>query len=158
MPKVWDTIFCEVHAGMQSKLLKDKFKACETYTSSVVHKMSRNSSCCHADKHTHAKVCVCTHLASCAHLENVPDPPAPQGTLIPPQHVIARLVGEQDRPPMHGGVAQQHSLLLIPQRSQQCSLGVLLQQDLFVTLNATDNHLSQMCQHCQLLCREGARL
>ena len=143
---------------MQGNLLTQKLKTLETDTRSVVYRLSRSNNCCHADEHMHSNLFVCTYLAPCSHLEDVPDPPAPQGTLIPPQHVIAGLVGEQDWPPMHGCVTQQHSFLLVPQRSQQSSLGVLLQQDLFVTLNATDNHLGQMCQDCQLLCREGARL
>ncbi len=144
--------------AMQGNLLADKLNICEMHTSSVVYRLSRSNHCCHADEHMHSNQFMCTYLASCTHLEDVPDPPAPQGTLVPPQHVIAGLVGEQDWPSMHGGVTQQHSFLLIPQRSQQCSLGVLLQQDLFVTLNAANHHLSQMRQDCQLFCREGARL
>ena len=93
------------------------------------------------------------HLGPCIHLEDVPDPPAPQGALVPPQHVMAGLVGKEDGPAVHGGVAQQHSLLLVPDGPQQRRLRVLLQQDLLVALYAPHHHLSQLRQQRQLLCR-----
>lgn len=100
----------------------------------------------------------CAYLAASIHLEQVPDAPAPQGVLIQPQHVITGLVGEQDGPPAHCRVTQQHSFLLVPEGAQQRCLGVLLQQNLFVAFHTADNHLCKMRQDCQLLSGEGARL
>lgn len=85
-----------------------------------------------------------TYLSSRIHLEDVPHPPAPKGALIPTQHVVAGLVGEQDGPGGHSGVAQQHGFLLGAHGAQQSSLGMLLQQDLFVPLHSAHHHLCQV--------------
>ena len=82
-----------------------------------------------------------TYLGSSVHLEDVPHPPAPPSPRITPKHVMAGLVGEQDWPGSHGGVTQQHSFLLGSQGAQESSLGVLLQQDLLVTLHSPHHHL-----------------
>ena len=60
---------------------------------------------------------------------------------------MAGLVGEQYWPGSHGSIAQQHSFLLGLQGAQESSLGVLLQQNLLVTLHTPYYHLCQMGQH-----------